>query len=260
VNIGAPVPIPTKYARKFPLPAWYLPNGTKYASDDQLEKGESSCERWGIGCGVLVVIAVIVEFVIAAVHPPYDSLWEIWGSSVADALIALGIVGEVLFGMWNNRIQTELRKRSNDKLGAAEKEAAEANARAAESLKKAEEEYCARVKLEANLQPRSLNQEQWNLIRQFKDKLPSINIGYETDAETWRYACQFRDALRSAGISVGMYSRTAGVNNWGMLIYEPNGFDGARARTVKPIVEVIRKSDIAAVRCYYRSSRRHQSA
>jgi hypothetical protein len=59
---------------------------------------------------------------------------------------AIGIVGEVLFGMRNNRIQTELRKRSNERAGKLEKEAAdtrleieqERSARAAIELRVAE--------------------------------------------------------------------------------------------------------------------------
>lgn len=80
-----------------------------------------------------MVISVIAEFVLAILHPPYDSPWERWGSAIADALIALGIVGEVMFGMWNNRIQTELRSRSNQKVADAVKAAADANERAAKA-------------------------------------------------------------------------------------------------------------------------------
>jgi hypothetical protein len=98
-----------------PLPEWYLPKGTINATDGQLETASSSCERWGLGGAGVVVIAVIAELIIAWIEPPYNSF--LTDSAIADGLIALGITVEVVLGtMWNNRIQTELRKRSNKKV------------------------------------------------------------------------------------------------------------------------------------------------
>jgi len=133
-NMAAPSPIPIRKARMFLLPEWYLPKSTINASDGDLEGASSSCERWGMGFAGLVVIAVIAELVIAWIEPPY--LLFLTYSGVADALIAFGIVGEVLLGtIWNNRIQTELRRRSNEQLASASQSAAEANERAATALK-----------------------------------------------------------------------------------------------------------------------------
>jgi hypothetical protein len=50
------------------------------------------------------------------------------------APMAIGIVGEVLFGMWNNRIQTELRRRSNER-----------SEEASNRLRIAEEKAAARI-------------------------------------------------------------------------------------------------------------------
>jgi len=239
--MDAPIVMPIKRAHNLRtsliLFAWRLPNGIMNASDGELESSGDVCETWSWVCGGAVVFGVLAEVAIAFCHPPYDSFLERWGSVIANAVVMLGVAGEVQFSMMAFRRDKELKLRS-------EKKVVEANARAAEALLKAEEERHARVKLEANLQPRSLNQEQWNLVQGFKDRLPFINIAYETDAETWRYAGQFRDTFLSAGISVGMYPRAADVHNWGMLIYEPNGFDGSRARSVEPLIELIRKSDI----------------
>src|SRR5581483_3546948 len=103
------------------LPAWCLPNGTiKSADENALDKASSSCELWGGACGALVIAGVVAEWLIAHVQPPYETF--LIESSYADAAVAIGIVGEVLLGMRNNRIQTELRKRSNAKLEAAESE------------------------------------------------------------------------------------------------------------------------------------------
>lgn len=132
------------------FPAWYLRRGTMNATEAALESASSSCERWGAGCAVAVVLAVVAETALAVIHPSYDSLWNRVGSSIADAVIAIGIVGEVLFSRWDARIQTELRRRSNDKLGVAERAAAEAN-------EKAERERTARLELEERLTPRTFS-------------------------------------------------------------------------------------------------------
>jgi hypothetical protein len=222
--------MPIQKIRKYSFPRWRLPNGTIYASENELESASSSCERWEAVCAVLVVLAVIAEFAIAAIHPPYDSFLQQWGTALADAGIALGIVGEVLFSRKDARIQTELRDRSNKKLSDAIERAAKAD--------------LARAELEAKLLPRMLNQEQWDHIQELRDKFTSVSIAYETDAETRLFAGQIRDAFFSAGISVAMYRRAADIHNTGILIFEPKGFEGSHPRTVEPFVEIFRKADM----------------
>jgi hypothetical protein len=103
------------------------------ASEKGLEESGESCERWGgFGAG-LVVLGVAAEIAIAAAHPPYDSFWEQWGSTVANSLVAIGVAIEVQFGRMGHRRQSELQRRTNEKLSAATKIAGEANARAAEA-------------------------------------------------------------------------------------------------------------------------------
>jgi hypothetical protein len=214
-----------KKVRKLFLPAWYLPNGTINATENELEGASESCERWSIWCGALVIISIAAEFVIAIAQPPYSLFLKL--SAVADAGIAIGIVGEVMFGIRNNRIQTELRKRSNVALAAANERAANAD--------------LARAELEAKLLPRMLNQEQWDVIQGLRGRFAAISIAYETDAETHWFAQQIRDALFSVGISVAMYPRAADVHSFGTFIFEPNGFDGSRPRTVGPLIAIFGK-------------------
>jgi hypothetical protein len=47
----------------------------------------------------------------------------------------------------------------------------------------------------------------------------------------------------SAGISVAEYPRAANVHSFGTFIFEPNGFDGAKPRTVGPLIEIFNKSE-----------------
>jgi hypothetical protein len=179
---------------------------------------------------------LIIEVGLAAKHPPFDSFIGIWGSVIADSLVAIGVFGELLFSAMGSKRLGELQRRSKLMVAELNTQAREANARAAEADR-------ARAELEVKLQPRSLNQEQWDLIQGLRGKLPSVNIASETDAETCWFAGQIRDAFFSAGVSVGMYRRAADVHSFGTLIYEPKGFDGARPRTVEPLVDIFRKSD-----------------
>lgn len=129
--------------RKLRLPAWYLPNGTKYASEDQLDAGSSSCENWGLVCGALVVAAVAAEIVIAWIEPPYTIFLRL--SVPTDVAVALGIIGEVLLGMRNNRLQTELRKRSDDRLTRATLELARLATPRADVIAPHKEEIIAKL-------------------------------------------------------------------------------------------------------------------
>lgn len=203
---------------------WYLPNGTKIASDNRLESASASCEYLAIGFGFLVVLCVIAEWLIARDQPPYELFLR--ESAWADAGIAIGIVGEVLFGMWSGHIQTELRDRSNK--------------RVADAIERAANADLARVELEAQLSPRMLNQEQWDLIQSLKGKFSEINIGFETDAEAWWFATELKNAFMSVGIPGVLVPRNATVHSFGNFIFEPEGFDGARPRTVGPLVELFK--------------------
>jgi hypothetical protein len=90
-------------------------------------------------------------------------------SAVADAGVAVGIVGEVMLGMWNNRIQTELRKRSNASLSDAVKLASEANERAAKADLETE-------RLRAQLAWREISPEQEALLKHSLSKFPGASV------------------------------------------------------------------------------------
>ena len=108
-------------------PAWRLRNGLRNAADSELEKSAESCEFWGWLSAAILVVGLLAEVAIAAIHPPYDSFWEQWGSSLANALVFLGVAGEVQFGRMASRRQAEFKRRSDIKIAEANERAAEAN-------------------------------------------------------------------------------------------------------------------------------------
>jgi len=97
------------------------------ASNPELEKSVESCERWEWFGGGLVVVGVIAEVAIAAIHPPYDSFLEQWGSSLANSLVAIGVGLEIKFGQMAGLRQSELKRRSDEEVAAANQEAKQAS-------------------------------------------------------------------------------------------------------------------------------------
>src|ERR1039457_3644083 len=140
--------------------AWRLKNGVRNATDNELDVAVSACEKNAIYCGGLVVFGLLVEVFLAVKHPPYDSFFGQWGAVVADSLVAVGVLGEVLFSARGSRCQSELQHRSNVKLsdaireaGLARAEAATANESAAAANLKAENLRKQNLDLEKAVSP-----------------------------------------------------------------------------------------------------------
>jgi hypothetical protein len=55
---------------------------------------------------------LIIEVALAIKHPPFDSFVGIWGSVIADSLVALGVFGELLFSAMGSKRHGELQRRS----------------------------------------------------------------------------------------------------------------------------------------------------
>ena len=96
--------------------AWRLSRDIAETTDGELEAATEACEKLALLCAAVVIVGVVAEFIIAISHPSYDSGLERWGSILADAFVAVGIVGEVFFGMIERRYQTELRHRSDERV------------------------------------------------------------------------------------------------------------------------------------------------
>jgi hypothetical protein len=174
------------------------------ASDAELEASIESCDRWEWACGGLVVVGVVAAILIAACHPAYDSFWEQWGSALADGMVALGVVGEIKFGLMASVRQDELQRRLRDRVAEANARAAEANARAAEANRKALEATLALAKFSA---PRSISVELRNrVVEQMIQFAPQsytgrVSAGSDDAWELWR---EISLALELAGwIRVG---------------------------------------------------------
>jgi hypothetical protein len=114
-------------------------------------------------------------------------------SAITDALVAFGIVGEVLFGMRNSRIQTGLRKRSDKKL-------ADATERAANAERETE-------KLRAATAWRRLSQkEHESLALALRNSGPGESVMFTVllnDQESMHFAQLISIPFKAAGWAVG---------------------------------------------------------
>src|SRR5437762_1429038 len=113
------------------LPPWRLGTSVKSASEpelDRLSEGSVIVE-WCFA--VLVIAGVFGEFFIALKNPPPNSDLARWGPVAADFAVGFGVAIELLASVVSHICQTELGRRSNDRLGELELEAGYAEERAA---------------------------------------------------------------------------------------------------------------------------------
>ena len=206
------------------LPEWHLPEGTRNASEAELEAASSSCEVWSKWSGVLVAASVVFEFVIAWVHPSYSSSLERWGSFYADVGVFAGIIGEIFFGNKDAKIQTELRDRSNARVKAATIAAGEAHERAAMAELETE-------KLRAVFSWRRLSDEQIEKFLAVLADKPRLSIRIEyvgSDPESNSFAHEIGGLFKASGWKVGYTSASyAGTVTFGLCVplYAPPNLD-----------------------------------
>jgi len=178
-------------------PAWHLDGGVVNATEDELEAAVSSCERIAIYFGGVVVIGLVIEIVLAIDHPPYDSRLGEWGSVFADVLVAVGVMVEVLFSARGTRYQSELQRRSNDRLSLATTEAGKANLEVAW--------------LKAQIAPRVLSKEQYEELQTLNGQVSAVNVVWHADVEPSLFAAQIINALMDAGITVKVFNPRVGM-------------------------------------------------
>ena len=169
---------------------------------------------WSKRCGWAVVLGLAIEVAIAIVYQEHVSWLQNWLPVAADILVALGVWGEIHFADKVSRQEEAMR------LDAA-KQIAEAQRQAAESLRLAEEERHARVKLEAQLAMREITPEQYEALGQMRGKVSAVNITTMGTFEATRYAAQIAKALADAGIKVMMCEPRIGMVWAGLHLVVP---------------------------------------
>ncbi len=200
--------------RRLSLPLPLRKNGVINATDAELEGAQKFCEHFAIVSTGLVFIGLVIEVYVAIEHPSFDSSLERWGSVIADVLVAFGVLGELLPSMLVRRYNTEVKRRSDDRLSEAIRQAANANERAAN----AELEL---GKLQAQVAPRVLGKEQHDALQMVRGHFSKVYITSQQDSEAAMFAFQIRLALRAAGISVEAVDSPLGARWSGIYLEFP---------------------------------------
>ncbi|MGB7367420.1 MAG: hypothetical protein WA926_00585 [Methylovirgula sp.] len=116
-------------------------------SDERLRVEQSRNESLGQLCGAAVIVGLLIEVGVAIAFRAQRSFIENWAPVGANALIALGVFGEILFDRRALKASATLQRISDEKV-------AKANERAAVSLKGA---ATARLELKKLSSPREFN-------------------------------------------------------------------------------------------------------
>ena len=174
-----------------------LKNGIMKATGDELRLSVESCERaakigsYALLAGLLVEVALAIFRVVF--HPPYDSPARSFGRVTADVFVFLGVGAEVLFSRMGAGRQHELQRRSDEQLGVAQREAAEARERTALTELRLKE-------LGLRVGPRNVDETKFLAELEGKTPPSSVQIQYDKDVpDGYSTGWQLQQLLKKAG-------------------------------------------------------------
>jgi hypothetical protein len=160
---------------------------------NEVEALGAFCELLIFSAGAVVFCGLGIEVVVALQHPVFESWLGRWGPVVSASLVALGVGAEVMGASWSGDCQSELTRRSNERVGELEKEAAEARERTAE--------------IERLTMYRRISLEQRGMIAERIKPVPSafldVLVEYERgDTEAYTCATDMLYAFRAGGVKL----------------------------------------------------------
>jgi hypothetical protein len=222
--------------------AWRITD-VNSATDLELELAASACETLALISGILVVVGLVAEVIEATFHLQAYSFFDRWGAVLADLPVAVGVFGEIFFSAKTAARQSELQRRSKDRLSEATRQATEANERTAEIQKLTAWRHIAPEQL-ARIK---------DLIG---DKAAALDllIEYERgDPESYSYAREivqiFQNVKRSK-IRFGA-NQLLGVSSFGLYLEFAPKIDGdpiaAAFRSAGVVIADARERDLAGV-------------
>jgi hypothetical protein len=151
--------------------------------------------------GSRLLIAAVITGIFTAAASGLSS----WISSAVTSKVQAIAGGRITAAELELQRSRERTAAANERIAGLDVAVAEANARAAEATQKAEEEKLARVRLEAQIAPRSLTQEQATslvaALQPFAGTTAKTFV-YPSDGEGQRLEQQIRNSLVGAGFTV----------------------------------------------------------
>jgi hypothetical protein len=159
--------------------------------------------------GLLIEVWLAIEF-----RPVGESFTQTWGPVFADALIALGVFFEILFGSWALHQASELQQR-------AERALAEATERAGNAISRAAAAELQTERLRKELAWRRISTDEVKKISEFLTTTPKLCLRVThpaNDPEAVRLAHDFGDVFRANGWRVLFIATVSSQGFSGMMI------------------------------------------
>jgi hypothetical protein len=129
-------------------------------------------------------------------------------------LTAVGVLVELLFSRFAGSCQNELQRRIKVELTESIREAANANERASEADQKAAEANRDTALLRAQISPRTISKEQYDVLQSLRDKVSAVNITSCGDFEAARFSEQIAQTLVNGGIEARICTPRIGLQPW----------------------------------------------
>lgn len=206
----------TRDRRRSPLTALRLIRTATTATIEELNESVDSCERLAELSGIAVFVGLVIEVLLTYRRATPDSFEGIWGSVIADSIVALGVAGELLFSKMGSARQRELQRRSDIAV-------AEANERAQQAIREAADTRERSAKIEQLTAwrhvPKDTRAELVAFLRQIDVSILLLVEYQNGDPEAFAYASEIANVFKEAGIQVrGGANSYVGVPVFGLHI------------------------------------------
>ncbi len=192
--------------------------------DDEISRNEIFARRGGIA----VIAGLIVEVTIAVIFHEdrtANQIVEKWSLVFANALIALGVFGELFFARKALLASARLKEMSDEKV-------TEANARAAEANERTVEAQLELAKLWERVARRVVTPEMREKLKGLQGLVAEIAVTWQGSAEPAKFAWEIVGALKQPGILVSTPPSPAGAWAAGVFVVYPASMDELRKRAI----------------------------
>ncbi len=201
----------------------------KLRSDIDRNKSRSHWAAW------LIIIGLAMEAAFALNFPAGRSIIENWSPVITNALIALGVYGEIHFSGKASRAQKALQSLSDERVAESESRAAEANQKTAELQIALEKERQRRL-------GRTITKDQFDIFQTLRGKVSKVYVICDRDPEALYFSGQITTALKHAGIELVMLPARTGDVGTGLLIMLGSAWPGKA--TEHPLVDAFLRAGL----------------
>lgn len=188
--------------------------------DDNLRRGEERDETRAVWGGAAVIFGLVLEVGYTIAYAKGQSILEEWGPVLADAFVALGVATEVLYAARARSKAATIKRRSDEKIAAANE--------------RAENAQLETARLKAQFSWRGLGTQADKLQELLLKSPGKVSIEYvEADPDSMSLAKQFVTAIRFSNWTVTSHAGAYGTSlRSGIIVPEPDSKSDSAPFTV----------------------------